>query len=175
LKARPVIRLAVIGVLACAGVLGASAPAAFAGASTFPAAGLKIDVGSVPPPGKGVSVVGDCPGYLFTDDMAFKFTSGSAVGYGPASNPLTFGGNAQGDAFLFDRTTASPTGYAGHLHVWFGVNVNPTGNLQNYNGETVSFNGSGPAGSITINASFGGGQSASGNPTGWAHVKVTCS
>jgi hypothetical protein len=154
-------------------VLGASSSAALATATQFPAAGLTIDLGPLPPPSKGIDVVGNCPSFAFTDNVALQFTSGTAHNYGPGPNPGTFGGNAEGNGTLLDN--GSPAGYTGHLHAWFGVNINPTGNLQNYNGETVSFHGSGPAGSIQINASFGGGSSASGNPTGWAHVKVVCS
>lgn len=171
---KSMIRMICVFALACAGLMGIWVTGASATATTFPAAGLSLDLGPAPPSGTpGVKVKGDCPSFLFNDDIGLTFTSGNAVSYGPTPNPMTFGGNAEGNGVLTDNGSA--TSYQGHLHAWFGVNVNPTGNAQNYNGTTVSFHGSGPAGSIQLNASFGGGSSASGRPTDWVQLDISCS
>ena len=101
----------------------------------------------------------------------FVFTSGSGVFYGPASNPLTAGFNLIGQANLVVKDSGVVSAIdAGHAHLWAGTNVNPTGNLQNYDGETVSFQGA----LISFQATFGGTTSASGNTPGWFHSKLTC-
>jgi hypothetical protein len=169
-------RSAVVCALACASLGIASASASAAGAVHLTPAGLAIDLGPIPAGQEGVKVVGNCPAAYFTDDMQIVFASGNAVMYRDGN-----GANVEGQAELYDGTTG--TGYTGHTHLWFGQNVNPNnsgipgvGNQQQWFAQTLSFDGSGPDGtSLTISASFGGGLSASGNESGWTHVKVTCS
>jgi hypothetical protein len=160
--------------LAC-GAMGVAASAASAAAATTgSAAGVAIDLGPIPVGQQGVTVVGNCPANLYTDDIGLMFTDGNFVTSRGGNNA-----NAEGDAVLMDNT--SDTGlYTGKAHAWFGQNTNPnyspTGNQQTWFAETVSYHGSAPDGSsITISASFGGGTSASGHESGWTHVKVTCS
>jgi hypothetical protein len=157
------------------GVLGISATAAFAAATTMPAADLgpfTTGGGGLPSSGPGVRISGNCPGFLFTDSPTIDFSSGKAVFYGPVSNLNTNGGNVEGTATLtFASTTAT---YVGHLHLWFGQNINNQG--QSYFGQTLTFQGSGTLGALTITAS--GGQTTAANPagntSGWGHVNVTC-
>ena len=170
------IRHFAVGALACLGVLGPMASAALATGSPVPAAGIDIPIGTLPPPGAGGPVAADCPSSLSSAHADFLFSSGNAVFYGPATNPATHGGNVEGIATLNVGGTAK---YTGQAHFWFGFNVNPTGNGQNYNGITVSFHGTSTGadgGSITINGSFGSGTAANpaGNEDGWGHLKVTC-
>ena len=66
--------------------------------------------------------------------------------------------------------------WTGHTHLWFGDNLNPTGNRQAYFGKTGSFQGSAADGtSLKIMANPGGNTSASGNFNEWGQVSVTCS
>jgi hypothetical protein len=160
--------------LAC-GAMGVAASAASAAAATTgSAAGAAFDLGPIPAGQQGVTVVGNCPANLYTDDIGLMFTDGNFVVYRGGN-----GANAEGDAWLVDNTTQTGL-YEGQTHVWFGQNINPnyspTGNQQNWFAQTVTFHGSASDGSsITISASFGGGTSASGHESGWTHVKVTCS
>lgn len=183
MKLKTLARSAGVCALACASLGIGSAAASAAPAQTGPAAGLPIDLGPIPIGQPGVTVVGNCPASFSSDDMQLVFTAGNAVEYRiDPSTGMPNGGNAEGQAMLFDGTTDSATGYTGHAHAWFGVNVNPNnsgtpgvGNQQQWFAETFSFNGSAPDGSsVTISASFGGGLSASGNESDWTHVKVTC-
>lgn len=181
MKLKLIMRFAGTGALACIGVLGTSATGAFAAATHLPAAELgPISMGPLPPAGPGVKVSGDCPGFLFTvtESVTFVFSSGSAVLYGPASNPNTNGGNVQGIATVtFTSATGSVDGtYVGHTHLWFGQNVNNKG--QSYFGQTASLqdNGTdGTTGSLTVTASGGETRSESGHLSGWGHVNVMCS
>ena len=169
---RPLRRLFGASVLAFVGVLGTTVTGASASATNFPAPDLgPIPMSALPSAGPGVNVSGDCPGYLFTDGVVIQFLNGTAVLYGPASNPNTFGGNAQGDATLtFNSSGGSADAtYTGHTHLWFGVNSNNKG--QFYSGQTASFNGDG----LTITASGGETISNSGHVSGWGHVNVRCS
>lgn len=177
-----VVRLAGISALVAIGPLGFSASAAYAApAMTVPAANLgpiypsPLPSGSLPSAGPGVTIVGNCPGFLFTDPVGVSFNSGNAVFYRiPNGDPrLANGGNIEGNATLLDGSI--PTSYSGHAHLWFGQNINPTGNQQAYFGETISIQVAGPDGSITITANPGGNFSASGNSNGWGVLKVTCS
>lgn len=185
--------LAVAGAMtACvAAVCGVIAGGAFAAAATTTKDASLL--GPIPPftdnvTGKPISIAqqavegvpyvtkGNCPAWVINDPLVFTFTSGNAVLYRPsAMGPQ--GGNAEGQAELWDIVGSAlvDTGYGGHTHLWFGSNINPTGNLQQYFGETGSFQGSAADGtSITITANPGFAQSASGHQNGWGKVSVTC-
>src|SRR5690242_2975745 len=87
---KSMIRLICALALVCAGSLGVWVTGASAQATTFPAAGMTIDLGSAPPAGTpGVKIKGGCPSFVFTDDIALGFTSGSGVAYGPTPHPET--------------------------------------------------------------------------------------
>jgi hypothetical protein len=152
----------------------AASAASAAAATTGPADGLALDLGPLPAGQQGVTIVGDCPSYLYTDDIGLMFADGNFVSYRDGN-----GANAEGDAWLVDNTTDTGL-YEGQTHIWFGQNINPnyspTGNQQTWFAETLTFHGSASDGSsITLSASFGGGLSASGSESDWTHVKVTCS
>ena len=183
-------RLAAVPVLAGARLLGMAVPGAFAAATTLPATALGPIYPSpapnlnLPSGGSGVRIVGNCPSPLFSQGVGFVFNSGNAVEYGPTSHPATAGANVEGNATLVlttvvDGVPAYPptfTEYSGHTHLWFGSNVNPTGNSQSVFAETIMFNGSTPDGqTISITANPGGTESASGHQSGWGHLNLICS
>lgn len=157
--------------------IGFSAIPASASASVSSATGYIMPVGSLPT-GQGVRVSGSCPTYLFADSATFDFVSGNYVSYGPSSG--TSGGfNVEGIATLTFASLSGTDGtFEGHTHIWANQNNNPTGNGQQYNGLTASFNGSGAdgtTGSLSITASGGTTTSASGHLSGWGHFNITCS
>jgi hypothetical protein len=176
---RVVLRGAALSVAPAAASFGASAGPVSAAATTMPADQLgpiypsPLPSSALPSSGPGVTIVGNCPAFPFTDPVGFQFTSGSAVFFGSATNPKTNGRSIEGTATLLDDS--NPTTYSGHTTLWFGQNTNPTGNLQQHFGETISFSGSGPDGSIIITAYLGATTSASGNESGRGRLKVTCS
>lgn len=193
MRAKSIIGLAAGCVVACLGLFASFTGAALATATGGPAAGFVfppqggLTLPPPPPPGsprKGYVVVGSCPSFLFTTDMSnpsllsFEWTDGSLHFYGPQTGTSS-GLNVQGDAMLL--LAGQPTGYAGQTHIWTGGGVNPnnngsgTGNQQNYFGATISTHLTNGTNSIQVNGAFGGGNSASGNPTGWSETKVTCS
>ncbi len=82
--------------------------------------------------------------------------------------------NAEGPAVLTD---SSVTEYSGHLHVWFGGGQNsPSGANQAEQGFTLTFHGSGVAGSICIQANMHETFNYSGQPpSNVDHIDVRCS
>ena len=141
---------------------------------------------------KGITVSPGCPSWVSDDSLGVEFQSGNSVSYRiDPTTGMPNGGNAEGQATLveitYDPTTGNPVPglapitYTGHAHVWFGDNTNPNynpegGNQQTWSAETLSFNGAGSDdSSLSISLSGGGGTSASGNQSGWLHLKVTCS
>ena len=187
---RTLLKSAGASALAC-GALGFAASAASgAAAQQIPAQYVPVIAFPAPAAAVGASVGANCPSWVANDDLGLQFTSGNAVEYRiDPSTGQPNGGNAEGQAYLegvvLDKngnvasTYTVPGGFSGHTHVWFGSNTNPNfgpTNDQNWFGETVSFNGTSADGmsGISISASFGGGNSASGNSSGWLHVKVTC-
>lgn len=173
--------------LACGSLGVAASGASGAAASSGSAAGLTIPFGGsiqqiIEEGGaKGISVGASCPQWASDDSLGLAFESGNAVNYKPGDPGPN--GNAEGDATLVDFSAddgaGASTGYEGHAHVWVGTNVNPnaaSGNMQAWSNETVSFDGSDSEGdSISISVSAGGGTSATGNMSGWVHIKVSCS
>jgi hypothetical protein len=172
--------------LACGSLGIAASGASGAGAGTGSVAGLMIPFGGSVQQiieetgGRGVSVGAACPSWAQSDDLGLDFQSGNGVNYKPDDPGPN--ANAEGDAILWDFSAddgaGASTGYEGHAHVWIGTNVNPnaaTGNLQAWSNQTVSFDGSDSDGdSISVSVSAGGGTSATGQQSGWVHVKVTC-
>jgi len=130
-----------------------------------------------PPP---VTLAANCPAFLSSDDWALNFTGGgNAVSYGTENKNGDWGGaNAEGPASLSMSTGAVE--YSGHLHVWFGGGQNSDPNApptnQSEQGFTLSFNGSGIAGNISINANIHGTTNNKGVTTSNVmHIDVTCS
>lgn len=185
-----IVRMAGAAAFVCLGVLGTPATAAFAVAVQVPidqANPLFIPVGAPPPVGvPGISFAADCPAVLQTALAAIEFVDGNGHVYGPTTHPLTNGANAEGNAYWlgFDGSGNLVYSYYGQGHAWFGQNnvPNPTGgpapghNAQ-VQAQTIMFHGTGvgdSTGSLDVQASFGGTQSASGHQSGWGHLKVTC-
>jgi hypothetical protein len=118
---------------------------------------------------------------LFTDPAGFTFSSGNAVLYRPDNSgipglfglPPFDGGNVEGTATMSDVADNTQPSYTGHAHFWYGLNYNANG--QFYFGETIMFNGTGPAGSLSLNANPGFNNSATGHQNGWGQLTVTCS
>jgi hypothetical protein len=179
MKTPSLIRFSVV--VAMAGGLtgvGITALPASASASATSATGFVFPIGSLPPAGPGVRVSGSCPEWVLADSATFDFVSGNMVTYGPSSG--TSGGfNAEGTATLTFAGTSEIDGtFEGHTHLWANQNFNPTGNAQQYNGITGSFDGSGidgTTGALSITASGGTTTSASGHVSGWGHFNITCS
>jgi hypothetical protein len=83
------------------------------------------------------------------------------------------GGNVEGNATLSDVADNTQPSYTGHAHFWYGLNYNANG--QFYFGETIMFNGNGPAGKLSLNANPGFNNSVTGHQNGWGQLTVTCS
>jgi hypothetical protein len=153
---------------------------------------LFIPLGPPPPVGsKGTTFV-NCSPAVETSFAAIEFVDGNGHMYGPTTHPLTNGGNAEGNAYWlgFDADpTKGPANvtytYYGEGHAWFGQNNYPLptggptpGSNAEVQAQTFMFHGTGvegTSGSIDVQGSFGSTQSASGHPSGWGHLKVTCS
>lgn len=183
-KFTTVIGLASAGALACVGAVGLATSAAFAssGAQHAPAAGMNLVTG--PPP----VALTNCPSFLSakpvppaTSTWSLDFTSGNAVMYGTSNkNGDWGGGNAEGQAQL---TNGSVVEYSGHAHIWFGggqnsVSTDPTlpPTNQAEQGFTLTFHGSGAAGSIDISANMHMTQNNNGQSTANVqNINVTCS
>ncbi|HLX87045.1 MAG TPA: hypothetical protein VKR22_01085 [Acidimicrobiales bacterium] len=187
------LRLVGLPLLACVGVLGASASSAFGIAMHVPidpTSPLFIPLGPIPPGVPGVTVDPNCPPAISTAFAAFEFVDGNGHVYGPLAHPLTNGANVEGNAFFLGLTdptdpTSVAYAYAGQGHAWFGSNnfpnpmtpdITPGPNAQ-VSAQTFSFHGvgvNGTPGSLDVQGSFGQTQSASGHQSGWGHLKVTC-
>ena len=173
--------------LACAVVCGASAAGAFAAAgTTVPASSLGtigLGAGPLPSGGSGVKISGTCPEWLFRDPAGFTFTSGHGVLYQPDSSgipgslglPPFDGANVEGNATLSDVVDGMQVSYTGQAHLWYGLSYSPVGNQQFYFGQTVMFKGTGPAGSLSLNANPGFVTSASGHQSSWGQLNLSCS
>lgn len=190
MRTRTLFKSAVAGALAAGGLAvaasGASASSP-AGATTLPSSALGTIVpgppGGFPSGGPGVKVTGTCPAWLFSDPAGVTFSSGNAVLYQPDNSgipglfglPPFDGGNVQGNATLADVADSTQASYTGQAHLWYGLTYSPAGNQQFYFGETLSFRGSGPAGSISLSANPGFTVSASGHNSGWGQFDLRCS
>lgn len=175
--------------LVCIGFLATSSSAALAVAYPVPIDGsspLYIPIGVPPPSGsQGVTFGANCPAVLQSASAAIEFVDGNGHVYGPTTHPLTNGANAEGNAYWlgFDDNGSLVYSYYGQGHAWFGQNNLPTiggpapGRNAEVDAQTIMFHGTGvdgSTGSLDVQASFGGTQSASGHQSGWGHLKVTC-
>jgi hypothetical protein len=118
-----------------------------------------------------VPLPSNCP---FPNDANFSlnFVSGNAVLYGTANkNGDWFGANAEGIANFTEGNTLL---YTGQLHAWFGAGNNAK--AQSESGFTLSFNGTGVGGTLTIHANTQLTTNASGVTTATVtNINVTCS
>jgi hypothetical protein len=190
MRAKSLIRVAGVSALSCGAMVTMSGTAAFAVATQIPidpSNPLFVPLGPPPPAGTpGVTFGANCPPALQTAAAAFEFVDGNGHLYGPTTHPLTNGANVEGNAYWlgFDGDGNLVYSYYGQGHAWFGQNnvPNPQGgpppgpNAQ-VSAQTFMFHGVGvgdSTGSIDVQGSFGGTQSASGHQSGWGHLKVTC-
>jgi hypothetical protein len=164
-----------------AGSLGAFTTTAFANNAatngtghcdpSTPACGLNpVRRGPLPP---FATLVGDCPSFLTSDTWTLAFASGNSVNHGTSNkNGDWGGGTAEGQATL--TTSDGTVQYAGHLTEWGGGGNNSAG--QSENGFTLTFNGTGIAGSVTIHADIHATTNNSGTPTAdQRNITVACS
>lgn len=144
---------------------------------TNPACGQNPALTGPPPP--FVQIPPNCPTFLSTDNWALNFVGGNSVSHGTLNkNGDWGGGTVEGPAQL--TTSDGTVQYAGHLTEWFGggQNSNPGGpaTQQSEGGHTINFNGSGPAGTLSIHAVFHSTTNNSGTPTAQTiNIQVTCS
>jgi hypothetical protein len=136
-----------------------------------PTCGVNPILNGPPPP--FVTIPANCPAFLSTDAWNLNFVSGNGVFHDTTNtNGDWFGFTGQGQAQL--ATSDNTVQYAGHLTAWFGSGNNS--GAQTENGFTMTFNGSGIAGSLSIHVESHMTTSNSGTPTATAqHVTVTCS
>ena len=162
MRARTIVRLAAVGAIVCVGVLGTSATAS-ASAQKLPATAFNPALTGPPPP--AVVISPNCPAFLSSDAWNLNFVSGNAVSYGVMNkNGDWGGGNAEGIGVL-SMSDSTPV-YTGHLHLWFGGGQNSlSGANQTENGFTVTYQGSGPSGTISIHANIHQTTNNSGTPT----------
>jgi hypothetical protein len=160
---------------ASAGALVLPAAAAFADSSTQhmhsngSAAGTPIDLG---PNASGLP--SNCP--FPNDDANLVLIDGNSVSHGTMNaNGDWGGGTTEGTATFYenDGTTNTPW-YTGHLTTWDGGGNNAKS--QNEGGDTLTFHGTGAAGTLDIHANFHSTFNAAGTPTANVlNVKITCS
>jgi hypothetical protein len=132
-----------------------------------PICGLNPILTGTGPPPPFVTVTGNCPAFLFTDPWELNFVDGNSVSHGTLNkNGDWGGGTANGTAVLMDGNTLE---YSGQATEWGGggQNSNPGGppTNQSAGGFTFHFNGSGPAGTITIHIHSHQTTNNSGTPT----------
>ncbi len=115
-----------------------------------------------------VTVVGNCPAFLTSDLWAIDFTGGNAVSHGTQNKNGDWGGATATGPAVF-TTSDSTVQYSGQATAWFGggQNSNPGGppTNQSEQGFTFHFHGSGPAGTISIQANSHQTTNNSGAPT----------
>jgi hypothetical protein len=125
--------------------------------------------GPVPP---FVTVQGNCPAWLSSDAWALNFVDGKAVFHGTENKNGDWGGfTAQGPAVL--ASSDGTTQYTGHATEWGGGGNNSGG--QTEGGFTLNFNGSGPAGAISIHVNQHSTTNNAGTPTSnFLNATVSC-
>ena len=131
------------------------------------------------PPPPFVSIPANCPAFLATDAWTLNFVGGNSVSHGTLNKNGDWGGTtAEGPAVLM--SSDGTVQYSGHATEWGGggQNSNPGGppTNQSENGFTMHFDGSGPAGSLSIHVHSHSTTNNSGTPTSnVVDVTVTCS
>ena len=138
---------------------------------TDPACGINPVVTGPAPP--FVNVSSNCPSFVASSAWELNLVSGSAVFHFTSNNNGDWGGGTmQGQAVL--STPDGTAQYSGHVTQWFGQGNNSGG--QTEQGFTLSFNGSGPAGKISIHANGHTTTNNAGTTTSnFNNGTVTCS
>jgi hypothetical protein len=109
-----------------------------------------------------VTVLGNCPAFLFTDGWILNFVTGNAVFHDTTNKNGDWGGfTAEGPAVL--ASSDGTAQYAGHATEWGGGGNNSGG--QTEGGFTLNFNGSGLAGAISIHVNQHSTTNNGGTPT----------
>lgn len=125
------------------------------------------------PPPPFVTIPANCPGFLSTDGWTLAFISGHSVSHDTSNANGDWGGfTAEGQATL--TTSDNTVQYAGHLTEWGGGGNNS--GAQNEFGFTLTFNGSGIAGNVSIHVTGHSTTNNGGTTTNnFQKVSVTCS
>ena len=125
------------------------------------------------PPPPFVLIPSNCPSFLSTDAWSLDFVGGNAVSHGTTNKNGDWGGfTATGQAVL--TTSDGTVQYAGHLTEWGGGGNNKA--AQTEGGFTLTFNGTGIAGNLTIHVDSHSTTNNGGTPTsGHNSATVTCS
>ncbi|GAC1542165.1 MAG: hypothetical protein NVS3B12_30050 [Acidimicrobiales bacterium] len=120
-----------------------------------------------------MTVPSNCPAFLSTDNWTLAFINGNAVYHGTSNKNGDWGGfTASGQAAL--TTSDNTVQYFGHLTEW-GGGGNKAG-AQNEGGFTLTFNGSGIAGSVSIHVVAHTTTNNNGTQTvNFQNATVTCS
>ena len=159
------LRKMIFAAVAVGVAVGIPASGAFAAASHSDPTGMVLDIGSSP-----TGVPANCP--FANGDAAFTISSGNAVIHDSTNKNGDWGGSTITGQAVFSED-GTPL-YSGHLTTWQGGGGNIQG--QNEGGETLTFHGTGAAGSLDLHVNFHGTVSASGNMVGnVVNVNVTCS
>ena len=130
------------------------------------------------PPPSFVSIPANCPAFLSTDAWTLNFVDGNSVSHGTLNKNGDWGGfTAAGPAVL--TSSDGTVEYVGHATEWGGggQNSNPGGPPLNQSegGFTLHFNGSGPAGTLSIHVDQHSTTNNSGTPTSNVmNVSVSC-
>lgn len=178
---KTVIGLASAGALACVGAVGLATSAAFANSAAQHISAADVNLLTGPP---SMTLPANCPLFLSSVPWSLDFTNGNGVFYGTANkNGDWGGGNFEGPANLTTSDGTVVVQYSGHAHVWFGggqnsVSSDPTAppTNQGEQGATLTFNGSGIAGTISIHATMHMTQNNNGQPTANVqNIAVSCS
>ena len=115
--------------------------------------------GPIPP---FVTVQGNCPAFLSSDSWALNFVDGTSISHFTENKNGGWGTfTAQGPAVLTSSDLTAQ--YTGHATEWGGGGNNSGGQTQG--GFTLTFNGSGPAGTISIHAHSHSTTNNAGTPT----------
>jgi hypothetical protein len=159
------LRRTVIAVVATAALVLPATPAFASAAEHQPAAGLTFDLGPAPS-----GLPANCP--FQNGDANFAFLSGTAIQHDTQNANGDWGGfTAQGTAVFYEGTDAL---YQGHLTIWGGGGNNAK--AQTEGGLTLSFNGVGVGGSLSVHITQHATTNASGTPTSNVlDVNITCS
>lgn len=128
------------------------------------------------PPPSFVSIPSNCPSFLSKDNWTLDFAGGNSVAHFTANkNGFWAGGTSEGPGTL--TSSDGTVEYAGHLTEWDGFGQNsPSGANQTEFGRTVTFNGSGPAGNLSLHLDVHQTFNNAGTPTSNVlNVTVSCS
>jgi hypothetical protein len=121
----------------------------------------------------GVPLPAGCPAFLSTDAWSLDLVSGNTTFHGTENKNGDWGGETgEGQAQL--TSSDGTVQYAGHATIWGGGGNNSGG--QTEGGFTLTFHGTGTAGTIDIHVDQHGTTNNAGTPTGNVfNVTVTCS